>query len=80
MNQSSRLSRKPVPIGQQKCSKCGHEKHFPSSEYPAVSRTCIFLQKERSLCKYVFKRNKILKLLMNMKLRLQRLTQTLKVI
>ena len=79
MNQSSRLSRKPVPTGQQKCNKCGNEKHFPSSECPAISRTCNFC-KRKDTTQGCVSRHKILKLLMIMKLRLQRLTQTLKVI
>ena len=79
MNQSSRLSRKPVHIGQQKCSKCGHEKHFLSSECPAVSRTFYFCKRKVTMQVYVL-RTKILKLLMNMKLRLQWLTKALKVI
>ena len=83
MNQSSRLSMNPVPIGQQKCStgKFGHEKHFPSSESTAIScQEHVIFAKRKATMQVCVLRNKILKLLMNMKLRLQRLTQTLKVI
>ena len=59
MNQSSRLSRKHVPVGQQECSKCGHEKHFPASECPAVSRTCNFCKRKATMQVCVLK-NKIL--------------------
>ena len=55
MNLTSRLSRKPVPIGQQKCSKCGHEKHLPSSECLAVSRTCNFCKKKGHYASMCFK-------------------------
>ena len=80
MNQSSRLSRKPVPTGQQKCNKCGHEKHFPSSECPAISRTCNFCKKKGHYASMCFKKQNILKAVDDYRLRLQRLTQTLKVI
>ena len=59
MNQSSRLSRKPVPTGQQKCNKCGHEKHFPSSECPAISRTCNFCKKKGHYSSMCFKKQSI---------------------
>ena len=59
MNQSSRLSRKPVPTGQQKCNKCGHEKHFPSSECPAISRTCNFCKKKGHYASMCFKKQNI---------------------
>ena len=59
MNQSSRLSRKPVPTGQQKCNKCGHEKHFPSSECPAISKTCNFCKKKGHYASMCFKKQNI---------------------
>ena len=59
MNQSSRLSRKPVPTGQQKCNKCGHEKHFPLSECPAISRTCNFCKKKGHYISMCFKKQNI---------------------
>ena len=82
MNQSSRLSMKPVPIGQQKCStgKYGHEKHFPLSESTAVSRTCNFCKKKGHYASTYFKKQDTKAVDEYEVETTERLTQTLKVI
>ena len=79
MNQSSRLSRKPVPTGHQNAINVDMKNTFLHQNALLFQEHLTFA-KRKDTTQVCVLRNKILKLLMIMKLRLQRLTQTLKVI